>query len=47
MGFQNKLKVTEGNRLVAGGRGEDALGVWNWHTQTIAYGIDGQQGPAI
>ena len=25
----------------------DGLGVWDWHVQTMVYGMDGQQGPAV
>ena len=27
--------------------GGDGLGVWDWHTHSIVYRMDGQQGPAV
>ena len=27
--------------------GRDGLGVWVWHMHTVAYGMIGQQGPAV
>ena len=28
-------------------QGRDGLGVWDWHSHTVAYGLVGQWGPAV
>ena len=41
--LENKLMVYGRGKL----KGRDCLGLWDWHIHTVAYGADGQQGPAV